>query len=340
VLQAGQGMNCARQVAIGAGVPVGVPSFTVNKVCGSSMKAMDLGWQRLLLGRGDVALVGGTENMSMAPYLLPAMRAGARLGNTEAIDHMVFDGLTDIFNDYHMGVTAENIAEQYEIGRDQQDEFAAESQRKCGEAMNAGRFKDEITPFTIKHRKGDIVFDTDEYPKPDTTAEGIARLRPAFKKDGSVTAANASGINDGAAAALLVAEDAVPNSVNTDGALLLRDVRSAGCDPKVMGLGPIYVVRKLLDANNLTVADIDLWELNEAFAVQSIACVRDLGLPDDKVNVNGGAIALGHPIGCSGMRIVATLKHEMNRRGAKYGIAAMCIGGGQGIGCLIENPAA
>ncbi len=337
VLTAGQGQNPARQVSLGTGVPQESPAFTVNKVCGSGLKAIELGWQSVVLERADVVLAGGAENMSMAPYLLPAMRAGARLGNANAIDSMVHDGLWEIFNGYHMGITAENIAEQYGLTREEQDEFAYNSQQKCGKAMEAGVFKDEIVPVTIKQRKGETVVDTDEHPKPGTTLEKMAKLRTAFKKDGTVTAANASGINDGAASVLVVAEDAVPDGISTDNAVYLRDVRSCGCDPKVMGLGPVGAVKKLLDKNGLSVDDIDVWELNEAFASQSIAVVRDLGIDLAKVNPNGGAIALGHPIGCTGARVTTTLIHQMKRQGARLGIAAMCIGGGMGIGCLIEN---
>ena len=336
VLQAGQGQNLARQVSIGVGVPVGVPSFTVNKVCGSGMKAIELAWQAVALERANVVLAGGTENMTQAPYLLPSMRGGARLGDAAAVDSMVHDGLTDVFNRYHMGITAENVAEKYNVSREQQDEFALNSQRKAGEAMKAGRFNDEITPVTVKGRKGDTIVDTDEYPKPDSTADTLAKLRTAFKKDGTVTAANASGINDGASSVLVVGADAA-NGIDTSNAVYLRDVRSSGCDPATMGMGPVGAVKKLLKHNNLKIEDVDLWELNEAFAAQSIAVVNELGMDATKVNVNGGAIALGHPIGCSGARIVATLIHELKRRGSRYGIAAMCIGGGQGIGCLVEN---
>ncbi|MFP4499511.1 MAG: acetyl-CoA C-acetyltransferase [Candidatus Hydrogenedentota bacterium] len=336
VLQAGQGQNPARQVAIHSGVPLEVPSFSVNKVCGSGMKAIDLAWQSVLLERADCILAGGTENMTLCPYYLPAMRAGARMGNVQAIDGMVHDGLWDIFNDFHMGITAENVVEQYGLTREEQDQFAIASQEKCGAAMNAGRFNDEIVPITVKQRKGETVVDTDEHPKPGSTLEKIAGLRPAFKKDGSVTAANASGINDGAASVLVVGEDAA-KSFDTSSAVYLRDVRSCGCDPRTMGLGPIGPVRLLLEKNGLTKDDIDLFELNEAFAAQSLAVIRDLGLDMANINVNGGAIALGHPIGCSGARILTTLIHELKKRGGRYGIAAMCIGGGMGIGCLVEN---
>lgn len=336
-LQAGLGQNPARQIAMGVDVPVGVPSFTVNKVCGSGMKAVELGWQSILLERANIILAGGTENMTQAPYLLPSMRGGARLGDAQAVDSMVHDGLTDVFNQYHMGITAENVAEKFGISREEQDAFAVSSQEKCAKAVENRRFKSEIVPVTVKQRKGELVIDADEYPKPGTTLETLGRLRPAFKQDGTVTAANASGINDGAASMLLMAEDALTESVSTTNVVYLRDLRSSGCDPATMGLGPIGAVGKLMANNGLTVDDVGLWELNEAFASQSIAVVRELGIDIEKVNVNGGAIALGHPIGCSGARIVVTLIHEMKRRDVRYGVAAMCIGGGQGIGCLLEN---
>ncbi len=336
VLQAGQGQNPARQISMGAGVPESVSSFTVNKVCGSGMKAIELGWQSIALERANTILAGGTENMTQAPYLLPAMRNGARLGDSQVIDSLVADGLTDVFNHYHMGITAENIAEAYSITREEQDAFALDSQRKCAEAVAGGRFADEISPVTVTQRRKEIVVDVDEYPKPDSTVDSLAKLRPAFKKDGTVTAGNASGINDGASALVLMAEDKMSADFDASQAVYLRDVRSCGCSPATMGLGPIGAVQQLLEHNGLSVDDIDLWELNEAFAVQSIAVVRDLGIDPALVNVNGGAIALGHPIGCSGARIVTSLVHELKRRGGRYGIAAMCIGGGQGIGCLIE----
>jgi acetyl-CoA C-acetyltransferase len=337
VLQAGQGQNPARQISLGAGLPVSTPAFTVNKVCGSGMKSLELAWQAIQLERANVVLAGGVENMTQAPYLLPALRGGARLGDTTAVDSLTSDGLTDVFNKYHMGITAENIADQYGITREEQDQFSLDSQRKAAEAIAAGRFTSEISPITIKQRRKEVVISTDEYPKPDTTIEKLAALNPAFKKDGSVTAGNASGINDGGASMIVVGADAVPAGATLDNAVYLRDVRSHGCCPKTMGLGPIGAVKLLLEKNGLSVADIDLWELNEAFAVQSIAVVRDLGIDSAKVNVNGGAIAIGHPIGCSGSRIVTTLIHEMHRRGLRYGVAAMCIGGGMGIGCLLER---
>ena len=333
VLQAGQGQNPARQIAIGAGVPQYVPSFTVNKVCGSGLKAVDLGWQSILLGRANAVLAGGVESMSQAPYLLPAMREGARLGHSQVIDSVVGDGLTDVFGQYHMGVTAENLAAKFSISREEQDAFAAESHRRYAAA--AALFSQEIAPVTIKDRKGETIISTDEHPRPDTSAEKLGKLRPAFKPDGTVTAGNASGINDGAATVLLTAADG-PLAQQADG-VFVRDVAAAGCDPAMMGLGPVHAVRKLLDRQGLTLDDIDLWELNEAFAVQSLAVLRELKLDAAKVNVNGGAIALGHPIGASGARILVTLLHEMKRRSAGLGVAALCIGGGMGIAMLLEN---
>jgi acetyl-CoA C-acetyltransferase len=337
VLQAGQGQNPARQIAIGAGIPKSVSSFAVNKLCGSGMKSLMLGWQSIALNRANAVLAGGTESMTQAPFLLPAMRNGARLGHTEVQDSLLKDGLLCAFNEYHMGITAENIVEQYGITREEQDAFSLHSQLKCGAALEAGRFVDEISPITITQCRKEVVIDSDEYPKPDSTEESFAKLRPAFKKDGTVTAGSSSGINDGASTMILAAEDSLPEGANVAGAVYLHDVRTCGCSPETMGLGPIGAVQELLEHNNLSVDDIDLWELNEAFAVQSLAVMRDINVNPDLVNVNGGAIALGHPIGCSGSRIVTTLIHELNRRGGRYGIAAMCIGGGMGIGCLIES---
>lgn len=332
VLQAGQGQNPARQIALGAGLPHSVPAFTVNKVCGSGLKAVDLGWQSIALGRAETVLAGGVESMSQAPYLLPAMREGARLGHAQVIDSVVGDGLTDVFGQYHMGITAENLAAQFGISRVEQDAFAVESNRRYAAA--AELFGQEIAPVTIKGRKGDTVISADEHPRPDTSVEKLAALRPAFKPDGTVTAGNASGINDGAAAVLLVAEEACPAGAN---AALIRGIAAAGCDPATMGLGPVFAVRKLLAQQGLAIADIDLWELNEAFAVQSLAVLRELELDPATVNVNGGAIALGHPIGASGARILVTLFYQMKRQGAARGIAALCIGGGMGIAMLLEN---
>jgi len=332
VLQAGQGQNPARQIALGAGLPQNVPAFTVNKVCGSGMKVVDLGWQSIALGRADVVLAGGVESMSQAPYLLPAMREGARLGHAQAIDAVIADGLTDVFGGYHMGITAENLAQQFGISRAEQDAFSVESHHRY--AASANLFQEEIVPVTIKGRKGDTIVNTDEHPRPDTSLEILANLRPAFKPDGTVTAGNASGINDGAAAVVLAAEELIPAGGE---AMLIRGVSAVGCDPAIMGLGPVFAVRKLLVQQSLTINDIDLWELNEAFAVQSLAVLRELELDPAQVNVNGGAIALGHPIGASGARILVTLFHQMKRQGATFGIAALCIGGGMGIAMLLEN---
>lgn len=336
VLNAGQGQNPARQVSLGVGVPDAAPAFTVNKVCGSGLKAIELGWESIQLGRAECVLAGGMENMTMSPYLLPAMRAGARLGDTNVIDSAVRDGLWDAFNDYHMGITAENVAEMCDISREEQDQFAFESQRKCGEAAKAGRFRDEIVPVIVKQKKAEKVIEADEHPRPETTLEKMAGLPTAFRRDGTVTAGNASGINDGAAAVVLLAEEALPAGGRPAKPVYLRDVRASGCDPKVMGLGPIGAVRRLLDKNGFKKEDIGLWELNEAFAVQAIAVLRELDIDPALVNVNGGAIALGHPIGCTGARVTTTLIHEMQRRGVRYGVAAMCIGGGMGIAGLIE----
>ena len=338
VLQAGQGQNPARQVAMGAGIPPSVPAFTVNKVCGSGLKALELGWQSILLGRADAVLAGGIESMSQAPYMLPGLRAGARLGDAKALDPILSDGLTDVFGKYHMAITAENLAGKYHIGRADQDGFALASQQKYAAAASKNLFADEIAAVILKQKKAEIRVDKDEHPRPDTTLEKLAKLSPAFKPDGTVTAGNASGINDGAAALVLAAEGS-PVAAGIDGrrTVRIRDFAAAGCDPAEMGLGPVYAVRKLLKATGLTTKDVDLWELNEAFAAQSLAVLRELALDQDRVNVNGGAIALGHPIGASGARIVVTLVHEMKRRQAGVGVAALCIGGGMGLAVMLEN---
>jgi acetyl-CoA C-acetyltransferase len=336
VLQAGQGQNPARQIALAVGVPQAVPAFTVNMVCGSGLKAVDLAWQRIQLGRAAAVLAGGVESMSQAPYLLPALREGARLGNVAALDSVVTDGLTDVFGQVHMGVTAETIAKEFGVSREEQDRFAAESQRKYGAAAKAGLFAAEIVPVTIKDRKGEIVVAADEHPRPQTTAEKLAALRPAFQAGGTVTAGNASGINDGAASMLVLADDS-PLVVRSVPAVRIRDCVSVGCSPATMGMGPVGAVRKLLADNRLAAGDIDLWELNEAFASQSVAVLRELGLEAGRVNVNGGAIALGHPIGASGARVVVTLIHQMKRQSAALGVASLCIGGGMGIAILLEN---
>jgi len=338
VIQAGTGMNPARQAAIKAGINNTVPSYTVNKVCGSGLKAVTLAAQAIRAGDLNVVLAGGIESMSTAPYLLKNARWGYRLGNGELVDAMIHDGLSCSLSNYiHMGVTAENIAERYQITRAEQDKFALTSQTRASAAQAAGRFQDEIVAVNIPGRKGEFTsFDTDEYIRPTTSAESLSRLKPAFKKDGSVTAGNASGINDGAAA-MVVASAARAKELGLEPQVVIRAYASAGVDPLVMGLGPVPAVKMVLQKAGLKASDIDLFELNEAFAVQSVAVVRDLGLNSDIVNVNGGAIALGHPIGASGARILTTLIYEMHRRKLNRGLAALCIGGGQGIAIVVER---
>jgi acetyl-CoA C-acetyltransferase len=337
VLQAGQGMNVARQVAIRAGLPVGVPAQTVNKVCGSGLKAVVLAAQAVKCGDAGVVLAGGSESMSRAPFLLPGVRWGERLGHGQLVDHMVQEGLTDVFNDCHMGVTAENIVERCGISRADQDAFAAESQRRAGVALREGRFAAEIVGVPVPQRKGEPhPVTVDEYPRPDTTLDVLAKLKPAFKKDGTVTAGNASGINDGAAA-LVVASAGKAKDLGRKPVARIVAYASAGVDPKVMGLGPVPAVQKVLARAGLTSDDVDLFELNEAFAAQSLAVLRDLKLDPERVNVNGGAIALGHPIGASGARILVTLLHALEARELKRGLAGLCIGGGQGIAMVVER---
>ncbi len=337
VLQAGIGQNVARQVAIGAGIPDTVPSMTINKVCGSGLRTVSLAAQIIALGDADIVLAGGTENMSATPYLMPKARWGHRMGDGAVVDYMVHDGLTDIFNNYHMGITAENIAEQWNISREEQDNFALNSQLKAEKAVKSGRFKDEIVPVEIPQRKGDpIVVDTDEYPRFGATIEGMAKLRPAFKKDGTVTAGNASGINDAAAAVVLMSKEKA-DELGIKPLVTIVSYASAGVDPKIMGYGPVPATRKALAKANLTIKDLDLIEANEAFAAQSLAVAKDLELDMDITNVNGGAIALGHPIGCSGTRILVTLIHEMIKRDSKLGLATLCIGGGQGTAMIVKR---
>lgn len=337
VLQAGLGQNIARQCAIDADIPKEVTSFTINKVCGSGLRAVSLASQLIKSGDVDIVLAGGVENMTMAPYVIPKARYGYRMGNGTMIDEMVFGGLTDIFNGYHMGITAENVNEQWGITREEQDAFGLRSQTLAAAAIASGRFKDEIVPVVIPSKKGDIVFDTDEHPRA-TTAEKMAKLSPAFKKDGSVTAGNASGIND-AAAALVVMSKEKADELGLKPLAKIVNWASGGVDPSIMGVGPIPAVRKVLAKANLTIDDMDLIEANEAFAAQSIAVARELGWADkmEKVNVNGGAIALGHPIGSSGARILVTLLYEMKKRNSKLGLATLCIGGGQGTAMIVEN---
>lgn len=337
VLGAGLGQNVARQMSVHAGVPVTVPAFTINKVCGSGLKAVQLAVQAVLCGDAEVVVAGGAENMSQAPYILPNQRWGSRMGNATVVDTMLRDGLTDGFEDYHMGITAENVAEQYGITREDQDSFALQSQKRAVAAVEAGRFKEEIVPVEIPQRRGEpLVFDTDEFPRKDVSLEGLSKLRPAFQKDGSVTAGNSSGINDGAAAVVVMsAEKAKELGISV--LATIKSYASAGLDPKVMGCGPIYASRKALEKAGLTVADLDLVESNEAFAAQACAVAKELNLDLEKVNVNGGAISLGHPIGASGCRILVTLLHEMQKRDAKRGLATLCIGGGMGTALIVER---
>lgn len=337
VLQAGLGQNMARQVSIHAGIPVEVPSYTVNKVCGSGLKTVALAAQAILAGEADIVLAGGTENMSQAPYLLKTTRWGQRMGDGAIEDYMVKDGLWDVFNDYHMGITAENIAEKWNLSREEQDQLALTSQNRAEAAIKEGKFKDEIVPVEIPQRKGDpIVVDTDEYPKFGTTSEALAKLRPAFKKDGTVTAGNASGINDGAAALVVMSKEKADELGITPLATIVS-YASAGVDPSIMGTGPIPSTRKALEKANMKVEDLDLIEANEAFAAQALSVAKDLGFDMSKTNVNGGAIALGHPIGASGARILVSLLHEMSKRDAKNGLATLCIGGGQGIAMIVKR---
>ncbi len=336
VLQAGLGQNPARQAAIKAGIPESASSMTINKVCGSGLKAVHLAAQAIIAGDAEVVVAGGMENMSQAPYLLNNARDGFKMGDQKLVDSMTSDGLTCVFNGYHMGVTAENLCAKYEIGRSEQDEFAASSQEKAAKAIEEGKFKDEIVPIEIPQRKGDpVIFDTDEYPKKGTTAEKLGGLRPAFKKDGSVTAGNASGINDGAAA-LVVMSRAKAKELGLKPLVVIRANASAGVDPSIMGIGPVDAVKKALNKAGMTMENIELIEANEAFAAQSLAVDRELNFNKDILNVNGGAIALGHPIGASGARILVTLIHEMKRRNAKTGLATLCIGGGQGVATVVE----
>ena len=336
ILGAGLGQNIARQIAIFAGIPQEKSAFVVNKVCGSGLKSVVLGAQSILLGDNDIVICGGVENMSTAPYYTKNARFGAKLGNFELEDSIIHDGLTDAFENYHMGITAENIAEQFSISRKQQDEFATLSQKKASTAIEKGKFSNEIVPITIKTRKEEKVFDTDEFVRPNTDLASLAKLHPAFKKDGTVTAGNASGINDGAACVILMSEKRASElGINILG--FIDGYATAGLDNKVMGLGPIPATRKVLDKLNLTTDDIDLFELNEAFAAQSIAVLNELNLDTSKVNINGGAIALGHPIGASGCRILVSLVHELINENKNRGLCSLCIGGGQGISVVISR---
>ncbi|MBQ7175118.1 MAG: acetyl-CoA C-acetyltransferase [Lachnospiraceae bacterium] len=338
VLQAGLGQNVARQISIHAGIPKEVPATTVNIVCGSGLKAVAMAAAAIRAGDADVLVCGGTESMSRAPYALPNLRSGQKLGNVEMVDIMLKDGLTDAFYDYHMGITAENVAQQFGITREMQDEFAVTSQNRAEAAIKGGKFRDEIVPVTIQAgKKETALFDTDEHPRFGTTLETVGKLKPAFKKDGgTVTAANASGLNDGAAA-LVVMEKGLAEELGLPYMAEIESYATVGVDPQIMGIAPISAIRKVCRLANVETGDVDLFESNEAFAAQSVAVVKELGLDQEKVNVNGGAIALGHPIGCSGARILVTLLYEMKKRNAKTGVAALCIGGGQGQAMLVKN---
>ncbi|ATP52014.1 acetyl-CoA C-acyltransferase [Pseudomonas putida] len=337
VLTAGAGQNPARQAAIKAGLPFSVPALTLNKVCGSGLKALHLAAQAIRCGDAEVVIAGGQENMSLAPYLMPSARTGQRMGHGQLIDSMITDGLWDAFNDYHMGITAENLVDKYGLSREQQDAFAAESQRKAVAAIEAGRFKDEITPIVMPQKKGEPkVFERDEQPRPDTTAESLGKLRAAFKKDGSVTAGNASSLNDGAAAVLLMSATKA-KALGLPVLAKIAAYASAGVDPAIMGIGPVSATQRCLDKAGWQLADLDLIEANEAFAAQALAVGKALEWDAARVNVNGGAIALGHPIGASGCRVLVTLLHEMIKRDAKKGLATLCIGGGQGVALAIER---
>ena len=335
ILTAGQGQNPARQASIGAGIPVESPAWGVNQLCGSGLRAVALGYQAILQGDSDIVVAGGQESMSMAPHC-QHLRNGVKMGAVELVDTMIKDGLWDAFNGYHMGTTAENVAKQWQITRAQQDEFAVASQNKAEAAMKSGRFKDEIVPVTIKSRKGDTVVDTDEYPKAGVTMDSIAKLRPAFDKEGTVTAANASGINDGAAALVLMKASEAAKLGKTPLARIVSWAH-AGVDPSIMGTGPIPASRAALKKAGWKHDELDLIEANEAFAAQACAVNKDLGWDTKKVNVNGGAIAIGHPIGASGARVLVTLLHEMQKRDAKKGLATLCIGGGMGIALCVER---
>ncbi|CAM3434586.1 acetyl-CoA C-acetyltransferase [Aeromicrobium ponti] len=336
VLQAGLGQNPARQAALIAGLPESVSAMTINKVCGSGLKAVHLAAQAIMAGDAEAVIAGGMENMSQAPYILKNARKGFKMGDQKLVDSMISDGLWCAFNDYHMGVTAENLCTKYDLSREEQDEFAAGSQEKAARAIEEGKFKDEIVPVEIPQRKGDpIVFDTDEYPKKGTTPEKLGGLRPAFKKDGSVTAGNASGINDGAAV-LLVMSKKKAEELGLKPLVTIKGNASAGVDPSIMGIGPVAAVKKALEKAAVSMDQLELIEANEAFAAQSLAVDRELRFNKEILNVNGGAIALGHPIGASGARILVTLIHEMQKRQAKKGLATLCIGGGQGVATVVE----
>lgn len=336
VFQGGIGQNVARQAAVYAGIPIETPAFTLNNLCGSGLKSINVAAGLIAAGEADVIVAGGAENMSNAPYLLKKARFGYRMNNGEILDSMIHDGLEDSFHHYHMGVTAENVAEKYGITREMQDEFSANSQQKAAKAIEEGKFKEEILPLEIKQRKKTVIFDTDEGPRPGTTAETLSKLKPCFKKDGTVTAGNASGINDAASAVVVMTEDKA-KELGVKPLAYWVGGSSAGVDPAYMGLGPIAATKKLMKKVNMTVDQMDLVEANEAFASQSIEVCRELKLDMNKVNVNGGAIALGHPVGCSGCRILTTLMYEMKRRESEYGLATLCVGGGMGVATIVKR---
>ncbi|MCM2590574.1 acetyl-CoA C-acetyltransferase [Rossellomorea marisflavi] len=336
VLQAGLGQNPARQASIKAGLPETVPAMTINKVCGSGLKTVHLATQAILAGDADIVVAGGMENMSMAPYLLKGARDGYKMGDQKVVDSMISDGLWCAFNDYHMGVTAENLCDRYGLTREEQDEFAAWSQQKAVSAIEEGRFDDEIVPVEITQRKGEaVVFRQDEFPRKGSTAEGLSKLRPAFKKEGTVTAGNASGINDGAAAVVVMSKKKA-DELGISPLVVIKGNASAGVDPSVMGIGPVSAVKKVMEKTGMSLEDMGLVEANEAFAAQSLAVDKELHFDKERLNVNGGAIALGHPIGASGTRILVTLIHEMKKRNVTHGLATLCIGGGQGVATIVE----
>jgi len=336
VLTAGVGQNPARQAALKGGLPDMVPAYTINKVCGSGLKATHLATQAIRCGDAQIIIAGGQENMSASPHVLPNSRDGFRMGDAKLVDTMIVDGLWDVYNQYHMGVTAENVARKYDISRAEQDEFALQSQLKAEAAVKEGRFKDEIIPVEIPSKKGAVVFDTDEYPKHGSTLEALSSLRPAFNKEGTVTAGNASGINDGAAAVIMMSA-AKARELGLAPLARIKAYSSAGLDPSIMGMGPVSASRLCLQKAGWTHQDVDLMEINEAFAAQAIAVNKEMGWDTSKINVNGGAIALGHPIGASGARVLVTLLHEMARRDAKRGLASLCIGGGMGVALAVER---
>ena len=336
VIQAGQGQNPARQASIKAGLPIEVPAVTINVVCGSGLQCVNMAAQMIEAGDADIVVAGGMENMSMAPYAMMKGRYGYRMGNAELVDTMIKDALWDAFNDYHMGITAENICEQWGLTREELDRFAAESQRKCEEAQKNGAFKDEIVPVEVKKKKETVIVDTDEGPRPGTTVEVLGKLRPAFKKDGMVTAGNSSGINDGAAAVVVMSEEKA-KELGVKPMATWVACALAGVEPRIMGIGPVAATRKVLEKTGMSIGDFDIIEANEAFAAQSVAVGKELGFDLSKLNPNGGAIALGHPVGASGCRILVTLLHEMEKKDAKTGLATLCIGGGMGCAAVVKR---